>query len=91
MGAIKNVDAGASTFFGSGLAMLAVCGTGSAECQCNLASLEISRTYVGQKACAGDIELEQTIGKLDAISDQLEQVPCSCLHRTRRIYTALSI
>ena len=33
LGAMRNVDAGASTFFSVGLAVLAVCGIGSAHCQ----------------------------------------------------------
>ena len=33
LGAMRNVDAGASTFFVSGLAMLAVCGIGSTHRQ----------------------------------------------------------
>ena len=58
LGAMRNVDAGARTFFNSGFGVHAVCGIGSTVNQQGLIYEVMSRTYVGQKSCTWNVELE---------------------------------
>lgn len=65
LGAMRNVDAGARTFFNSGFGILVVCSIGSAVNQQGLIYQVISPTYVGQEPCTWNVEFEETVSELE--------------------------
>lgn len=70
LGIMRKVDAGASTFLGSGFGMLAVWSSGPGHDSVGLLHIKVkgAYTYVCEKACARNVELEQTICELCKVS-----------------------